>query len=144
MLLNYDPFDPFRALERLAGASRQQAVSGMPMDVYRAGDHFESTYGRGFNTRGICRSPSHRFLIGKVVDNRPMKIRCNENDILDMIFVDESEQFGSLGRIALEPVFSVNDAKVLYRLGNDDKFPCDTVPPAFKQTVLKTIHLCTP
>ncbi|MDD7965260.1 Hsp20/alpha crystallin family protein [Actinomycetospora lemnae] len=44
MLLNYDPFDPFRALERLAGASRQQAVSGMPMDVYRAGDHFVASF----------------------------------------------------------------------------------------------------
>jgi HSP20 family protein len=44
VLLNYDPFDPFRALERLTGASRQQAVSGMPMDVYRAGDHFVASF----------------------------------------------------------------------------------------------------
>ncbi|MEJ2865703.1 Hsp20/alpha crystallin family protein [Actinomycetospora flava] len=44
MLLNYDPFDTFRALERLTGASRQQAVSGMPMDVYRAGEHFVASF----------------------------------------------------------------------------------------------------
>lgn len=44
MLLNYDPFDTFRALERLTGAARQQAVSGMPMDVYRAGDHFVASF----------------------------------------------------------------------------------------------------
>jgi HSP20 family protein len=44
VLQNYDPFDPFRALERLTGASRHQAVSGMPMDVYRAGDHFVASF----------------------------------------------------------------------------------------------------
>jgi len=44
VLLNYDPFDPFRALERLAGPSRQQAPSGMPMDVHRAGDHFVAAF----------------------------------------------------------------------------------------------------
>jgi HSP20 family protein len=44
VLLNYDPFDPFRALDRLAGSPRHQAVSGMPMDVYRAGDHFVASF----------------------------------------------------------------------------------------------------
>lgn len=44
MLLNYDPFDPFRALERLTGSSRNQVASGMPMDVYRAGDHFVASF----------------------------------------------------------------------------------------------------
>ncbi|GAA4900791.1 HSP20 family protein [Actinomycetospora succinea] len=44
MLLNYDPFDTFRALERLTGTSRHQAVSGMPMDVYRAGEHFVASF----------------------------------------------------------------------------------------------------
>ncbi|MDD7937923.1 HSP20 family small heat-shock protein [Actinomycetospora lutea] len=44
MLLNHDPFDTFRALERLTGAARQQAASGMPMDAYRAGDHFVASF----------------------------------------------------------------------------------------------------
>ncbi|MHC1559681.1 Hsp20/alpha crystallin family protein [Actinomycetospora sp. C-140] len=44
MLLNYDPFDTFRALDRLTSGARQQAVSGMPMDVYRAGDHFVASF----------------------------------------------------------------------------------------------------
>ena len=44
MLLNYDPFDTFRALERLTGTARNQASSGMPMDVYRAGDHFVASF----------------------------------------------------------------------------------------------------
>jgi HSP20 family protein len=44
VLLNYDPFDTFRALERMTGARRHGAVEGMPMDVYRAGDHFVASF----------------------------------------------------------------------------------------------------
>ena len=44
MLLNHDPFDTFRALERLTGAARNQTASGMPMDAYRAGDHFVASF----------------------------------------------------------------------------------------------------
>ena len=57
MLLNYDPFDTFRALERLTGAARQQASTGMPMDVYRAGDHFvaRSTCPASTRARSTCR-----------------------------------------------------------------------------------------
>ena len=43
MLLNYDPFDAFRSLDRLTGW-RGQAGTGMPMDVYRAEDHFVASF----------------------------------------------------------------------------------------------------
>ena len=43
MLLNYDPFDAFRSLDRLTG-SRGQNGTGMPMDVYRAEDHFVACF----------------------------------------------------------------------------------------------------
>lgn len=43
MLLNYDPFEAFRSLDRLTG--RQGANgTGMPMDVYRAEDHFVASF----------------------------------------------------------------------------------------------------
>lgn len=43
MLLNYDPFDAFRSLDRVTGR-RGQAGSGMPMDLYRAEDHFVASF----------------------------------------------------------------------------------------------------
>lgn len=43
MLLNYDPFDAFRSLDRITGG-RGQAGTGMPMDVYRAEDHFVASF----------------------------------------------------------------------------------------------------
>lgn len=43
MLLNYDPFDAFRSLDRFTGG-RGQAGTGMPMDLYRAGDHVVATF----------------------------------------------------------------------------------------------------
>ena len=42
MLLNYDPVDAFRSLDRLTGW-RGQPGTGMPMDVFRAGDHVLAT-----------------------------------------------------------------------------------------------------
>lgn len=44
MLLNhYDPFDALRSLDRLTG-SRGQPGTGMPMDLYRAGDHYVASF----------------------------------------------------------------------------------------------------
>jgi HSP20 family protein len=43
VLLNYDPFDAFRSLDRLTG-SHGQPGTGMPMDLYRAGDHVVATF----------------------------------------------------------------------------------------------------
>lgn len=43
MLLNYDPVDAFRSLDRLTGW-RGQPGTGMPMDLYRAGDHVVATF----------------------------------------------------------------------------------------------------
>jgi HSP20 family protein len=43
VLLNYDPFDAFRSLDRFTGG-RGQAGTGMPMDMYRAGDHVVATF----------------------------------------------------------------------------------------------------
>jgi len=43
VLLNYDPFDAFRSLDRLTGG-RGQAGTGMPMDVYRAEEHFVASF----------------------------------------------------------------------------------------------------
>jgi HSP20 family protein len=39
VLFNHDPFDAFRALDRLTGQYGAPGT-GMPMDVYRTGDHF--------------------------------------------------------------------------------------------------------
>ncbi|MPZ67372.1 MAG: Hsp20 family protein [Pseudonocardiaceae bacterium] len=45
VLLNYDPaFDPFKMLERLSDQQRERAWTGMPMDVYRAEDHFVANF----------------------------------------------------------------------------------------------------
>ena len=43
MLLNYDPFDAFRSLDRITGWHGQPGT-GMPMDLYRAGDHVVATF----------------------------------------------------------------------------------------------------
>lgn len=43
VLLNYDPFDAFRSLDRMTGW-RGQAGTGMPMDLYRAEDHFVASF----------------------------------------------------------------------------------------------------
>jgi HSP20 family protein len=43
VLLNYDPFEAFRSLDRLTGR-HGQAGTGMPMDVYRAEDHFVASF----------------------------------------------------------------------------------------------------
>ncbi|MEJ2871804.1 Hsp20/alpha crystallin family protein [Actinomycetospora sp. OC33-EN08] len=43
MLLNYDPVDAFRSLDRLTGW-RGQPGTGMPMDLHRAGDHVVATF----------------------------------------------------------------------------------------------------
>ncbi|WP_018335790.1 Hsp20/alpha crystallin family protein [Actinomycetospora chiangmaiensis] len=43
MLLNYDPVDAFRSLDRLTGW-RGQPGTGMPMDLYRAGDHVVAAF----------------------------------------------------------------------------------------------------
>jgi HSP20 family protein len=43
VLLNYDPFDAFRSLDRFTGG-HGQAGTGMPMDLYRAGDHVVATF----------------------------------------------------------------------------------------------------
>jgi HSP20 family protein len=42
VLLNYDPVDAFRSLDRLTGW-RGQPGTGMPMDIFRAGDHVLAT-----------------------------------------------------------------------------------------------------
>ena len=43
VLLNYDPFEAFRSLDRFTGR-HGQAGTGMPMDVYRAEDHFVASF----------------------------------------------------------------------------------------------------
>lgn len=43
MLLNYDPFEAFRSLDRRTGWHGQTGT-GMPMDVYRAEDHFVASF----------------------------------------------------------------------------------------------------
>jgi HSP20 family protein len=43
VLLNYDPFDAFRSLDRLTGGHGQTGT-GMPMDLYRAGDHVVAAF----------------------------------------------------------------------------------------------------
>jgi HSP20 family protein len=43
VLLNYDPADALRSLDRLTGW-RGQPGTGMPMDLYRAGDHVVATF----------------------------------------------------------------------------------------------------
>jgi HSP20 family protein len=43
VLLSYDPFDAFRSLDRVTGW-RGQAGTGMPMDLYRADDHFVASF----------------------------------------------------------------------------------------------------
>jgi HSP20 family protein len=43
VLLNYDPFDAFRSLDRLTGR-QGQAGTGMPLDLYRAEDHVVASF----------------------------------------------------------------------------------------------------
>jgi HSP20 family protein len=43
VLLNYDPFDAFRSLDRLTGGHGQPGT-GMPLDLYRAGDHVVAAF----------------------------------------------------------------------------------------------------
>jgi HSP20 family protein len=43
VLLNYDPGDALRSLDRVTGR-RGQAGTGMPMDLYRAEDHFVASF----------------------------------------------------------------------------------------------------
>lgn len=43
LLNNYDPLEAFRSLDRLTGW-HGQAGTGMPMDVYRAEDHFVASF----------------------------------------------------------------------------------------------------
>jgi hypothetical protein len=71
---------------------------------------------------------TEEFLIRQVVDRQPVGIRRDEDDVFDVVFVDEPQEFVALGRVTLVAIARPEDgAEILDCLGKHDELPRDAL-----------------